>query len=201
MSSEVQMVQTARHKHFLRNFVRREVMALSPAMRERLSRDAVRRLSALPVFRDAQTVGLYAGIEGEVDTSLLFRLCQEEGKALAVPVVFPDTKRMEYSFLAAPVRWTRNVHGIAEPREKRFLDHRNVELLIVPGRAFTPEGHRLGTGGGYFDRFLERHPGGIAVGLAFDQQVVPRLPSSVHDRPMDFVVTPTRVFSRHRPHA
>ena len=67
------------------------------------------------------------------------------------------------------------------------------DAAVNPGRAFTSEGGRLGAGAGYFDRFLERHPDVLTAALAFDEQVVPRLPLNAQDRPMDWVVTPTRV--------
>ncbi len=63
-------------------------------------------------------------------------------------------------------------------------------LVVVPGLAFTPGGHRLGYGGGYYDRFLASlPPSAVTVGVCFHEQLVDDLPLDPHDRPVDLVVT------------
>lgn len=188
---------TARHKHFLRGFHRETLRALPAAARRKGALETARFLAQLPVFQDAQTVGLTVSVNEEMDSKPFFDLCRRFRKAMAVPVIFPEAFRMEFSFVDAATRWTRNVYGIPEPHPDhwRLIDARNVELLLMPGRAFTPEGVRLGMGGGYYDRFLARHPGMSTVGLAFDCQVEGRLPASPEDARVDWLVTPTRTFS------
>ncbi len=192
----IEAAQIVRHKNFLRGFYRHAVLTMPWERRHRLAGMAARRLAALPVFREAQTVGLYVAVGGEIEIVPLFNLCRKAGKSVAVPVIFPEKNWMEYSLLDGPVRWDNNVYGIPEPSEKdrRLLDSRNVELAILPGRAFSPDGVRLGAGGGYYDRFLERHPKLTTVALSFDEQISPTLPAGPHDVRLDWVVTPTRTF-------
>ena len=65
-----------------------------------------------------------------------------------------------------------------------------IDLVIVPGVAFTSDGHRLGQGGGYYDRFLPRvRPDCVVVGVCFAEQIVDALPAEAHDRLMNRVVT------------
>ena len=68
------------------------------------------------------------------------------------------------------------------------------DLVFVPLIGFTASGDRLGQGGGHYDRWLAAHPGRIAVGLAWDVQLVESLPVEPHDAPLDAVVTPTRFY-------
>jgi 5-formyltetrahydrofolate cyclo-ligase len=201
MISPPDAARMARHKQFLRGYYRHQVSRLSSAARRALSAKAVRRLALLPAFQAAQTVGIYAGVEGELDTTALFDLCGRTGKAVAVPVVFPASTGMEFSLLRPPVRWIWNIYGIAEPRDKSLIDPGHLELLVVPGRAFSTAGVRLGRGAGYYDRFLSAHPRVMTAALAFDEQVAAALPCDDRDRPVDWVVTPTRVHSREKSRA
>jgi 5-formyltetrahydrofolate cyclo-ligase len=64
----------------------------------------------------------------------------------------------------------------------------------VPLVGFTASGERLGQGGGHYDRWLAEHPGRLTIGLAWDAQLCPALPSEPHDEPLDAVITPTRIY-------
>jgi 5-formyltetrahydrofolate cyclo-ligase len=78
--------------------------------------------------------------------------------------------------------------GILEP--VRAPAELSPDVILVPGLAFTREGHRLGRGAGFYDRFLgSSPPGTIKAGICFDFQVVPELPTESHDVRMDLVIT------------
>lgn len=84
-------------------------------------------------------------------------------------------------------------YGIPEPAaEAPVVSPVDVEVALVPGLAFTPDGRRLGQGGGYYDRLLPQL-GGASWGVCFDAQVVDDLPTQTHDRPVDRVVAPSRL--------
>ncbi len=68
------------------------------------------------------------------------------------------------------------------------------DVLFVPLVGFTADGLRLGQGGGHYDRWLAEHPPALAVGLAWDVQLCDALPAEPHDRPLDAVVTTTRIY-------
>jgi 5-formyltetrahydrofolate cyclo-ligase len=87
---------------------------------------------------------------------------------------------------------TKNVYGIREPAGRQNFV--TPDLVLVPGRAFTADGHRLGAGGGYYDRFLARHPRVYSLGLAYSVQMDRRLPRGDHDRRLKGVLTARRVF-------
>lgn len=83
--------------------------------------------------------------------------------------------------------------GILEPIELMKIAYKNIDLVLVPGIAFDKEGHRIGYGFGYYDKFLRKVPKAVKIGLCFDFQVVDKVPREEHDVPVDFIVTEERV--------
>lgn len=83
--------------------------------------------------------------------------------------------------------------GILEPIEAMKIAYKNIDLILVPGIVFDKEGHRIGYGFGYYDKFLKKVPKAIKVGLAFDFQVMDKIPKEMHDVPVDVIVTEKRV--------
>ena len=146
---------------------------------------------ALPEVANARVVAAYVAVQSEVGTRALVEALLAQGKRVAVPVVTPP-EEMRLAELGSLDDLAPGAHGIPEPRPPRvFLD--DADVVFVPGLLFTRDGHRLGQGGGYFDRLLARIPDAFRAGLAFDEQLVGRLPLDAHDEPMDVVVTDARV--------
>lgn len=165
--------------------------AIPPDERARRSQRIHVAVLALPEVESAQVVGAYVSVHSEVDTRALLAKLLDAQRRVAVPVVTPP-ETMQLAELASLDDLAPGAHAIPEPRPPRvFLDE--VDVLLVPGLLFTTDGHRLGNGGGYFDRLLRRMPRAFRVGLAFDDQVVERLPREAHDEVMDVVVTDRRV--------
>jgi 5-formyltetrahydrofolate cyclo-ligase len=86
-------------------------------------------------------------------------------------------------------------YGILEPRRdtREYVVPPDDAPVIVPGIAFSPAGHRIGYGKGYYDRFLAAHHG-LKLGLAYEMQIVPSIPSDTHDVPVDLVITETATY-------
>ncbi|MBI1864183.1 MAG: 5-formyltetrahydrofolate cyclo-ligase [Nitrospirae bacterium] len=153
--------------------VRREALDLSE--RRAMSEAIAARLGAMALFEEARAIGLYRAVRGEVETDLLIERCFREGRKVAVPVVRRDERRLLFSWIS---------------RET------SLDLLVMPGVAFTEDGSRLGYGGGYYDRLLReaaRRP--VTVLLAFEMQGVPELPRGDHDVKVDWIVTETRTLN------
>lgn len=83
--------------------------------------------------------------------------------------------------------------GILEPMGLMKIAYKNIDLVLVPGIAFDKEGHRVGYGFGYYDKFLKKVPKAAKIGLCFDFQVVDKLPREEHDVPVDLIVTEERI--------
>lgn len=82
---------------------------------------------------------------------------------------------------------------IFEPIEIMKIAYKNIGIVLVPGIVFDKEGHRIGYGFGYYDKFLHKVPKAIKIGLAFDFQVIERIPREQHDVPVDLIVTEKRI--------
>jgi 5-formyltetrahydrofolate cyclo-ligase len=185
--------QIVRHKYFLRLHYREAVRGMSVAQRKAGARAVAESVARLPEFRRARVLGLFLSLPFEIDTAPLVALAQRAGKTVAVPVVFPETGRMTFAALhEGKPRLKKNVYGILEPVHPAWVEE--MDLVVVPGAAFTSRGDRLGAGAGYYDRFLAKHPRLKTVGVCFNVQRAVRLPWAEHDRRVDVVVTPSECF-------
>jgi 5-formyltetrahydrofolate cyclo-ligase len=153
------------------------------------------RLLALPAVQDATKWFIYVSAGSEPSTQELIRLLLARSRVVAVPRV-TDSTRM----VAQPIRDLGELQvgafGLLEPKPSDE-SLRAIDVAVCPGVAFTEHGDRLGSGGGYYDRFLVANPPRIAIGLAFECQISrSTLPIDAYDRPMDYVVTERRVLQR-----
>ncbi len=149
--------------------------------RKRKSRIIKKRLFQSLIFRKAKNVMFYISFGGEVDTREMIEQAKKLGKLIAVPVC-----RLKRTILPcvwdARARLEKGRYGILEPAQKRFLEIKALDLVIVPGVAFDRRGNRLGRGKGYYDNFLRRLPQDTpSIGLAFDFQILPNLPATPTD--------------------
>lgn len=145
------------------------------------------RVRALPAFRDAPAVALYAALADELPSRPLFEAVRAAGKEALFPRALGDC--LAFCAVDAWEELLPGRYGVAEP-PSRATSVVPTGLVIVPGVAFDRAGHRLGRGGGYYDRtFAVGGTAGplVAVGYAF--QVVDAVPHGPNDRRMDAVVT------------
>lgn len=182
---------TAHSKAQLRREYRRRRAALAPAERRRAAERAARRLAASPMFRRARHLALYLAHGSELETEPLLQLCRAAGKSVYVPRVL-DGHRLRFDQLLAHAKLRRNRYGIREPALRgRRCSAVRLDLVLLPLSAFDAQGHRLGAGGGYYDRaFSQRRGGGPwLVGYAYALQQAPALPAEPWDVRLDAVVT------------
>jgi 5-formyltetrahydrofolate cyclo-ligase len=180
----------------------RKVRDRLPADRRReLSRRIAQRTLDLPELVSARSVFLYLDSGSEVGTRLIAGELLDRGVVVGSPVirgggVEQAGNRSGGVMLAHRLVSLQQVrpgmYGIDEPTSGRPLEE-PPDVTLTPGIAFTPEGFRLGHGGGFYDRYLASQPSTVAIGLAFESQVVAELPHAEHDRPMQRVVTDRRV--------
>ena len=180
--------------------IRRQVLAKLAEMNDEQRHDgsvaACARLTALEVFQHASVVMLYMPLASEVDLTPVAIRCFQTGKTVCVPLV--DWKRRDME----PVEVTSfddhvmevDEHGLRMPRGGAPIPPNLLDLVVVPGLAFDAHGHRLGRGGGYYDRFLGRlRRTAATIGLGFDVQITDEGPVDDGDVSVDIVVTDRRV--------
>jgi 5-formyltetrahydrofolate cyclo-ligase len=176
---------------------RRRVLALRDALtsEERNSKTAAisERLVALQAFVEAKTIAAYASFATEFDTGAFLKQVLARNKRLVLPRVDPDSKRIQFHFVTdldrslIPGPW-----GIREPdpTQCRIADTGDIDFMLVPGVAFTPDCARLGYGGGFYDAAIdEARTDAAKVAAAFAVQLVEDLPVEPHDQRVDLVVT------------
>lgn len=179
----------------LRDVIRRRIEALSAGERREKSAAAARRLAALPEFRDARTVMLFAAMPDELDTAPIIAAALAAGKHVGLPRCRPGTRQMDVVAITDPARDLAAGHyGIPEPVGDALIPPGDLDFILVPGRAFDRQGNRLGRGAAYYDRFLAG-PAAVAFRCAvcFDCQLVDGVPHDPHDMPIHGIVTETTV--------
>ncbi|HPT34330.1 MAG: 5-formyltetrahydrofolate cyclo-ligase [Dethiobacteria bacterium] len=161
------------------------------------SRQIARRLYGLPEYRESRVIMFFLSFRSEVDTRSMVEESLARGKEVLVPKALPDSRELIASrLLDCREDLAPGAYGIPEPKESalRAVDPLQIDLLIVPGVAFSEDGRRLGYGGGYYDRFFGRlRPEVPLLALAFELQIVPEVPVQPWDRPVDLIVTEKRV--------
>ena len=141
---------------------------------------------ACPLYHSAKTVYGYLPYNQEVRTVSMLSRAIADGKRVAVPKVYGDTMKFIYITdlsLTAP-----GYAGIPEPVADGPEADDPTALVLMPGLAFDPEGHRIGYGGGFYDRFLQQEPGHPTLALCYDFQLLPHLETEAHDVPVDCVL-------------
>jgi 5-formyltetrahydrofolate cyclo-ligase len=184
-------------KQYIRRSLRAVRRGLSEAERLARSRRVWERVAALACYQHARVVLGYMAFDHEVLTDGLMRRAMASGKQLVLPMVLGNRQGMALYVIEELERDVAPGYcGILEPqpRRTRAVAPETLELALIPGVAFDLRGGRLGLGAGFYDRLLSQLPRGIPmVGLAFDFQVIPRLPLQPHDIPLDAIVTESRV--------
>ncbi len=153
-----------------------------------LAADAVAAILATRVA-DGGVVGLYAAKGSELDTSRIDAWARGAGVTIAYPRVVADTRLLDFHLATRDELATSRI-GIPEPRlDAPEIALADIVAFVVPGVAFDRAGGRVGWGRGHYDATLAAAPRALAIGLAFELQLVERVPRESHDRSVDVVVT------------
>lgn len=154
-------------------------------------RRILENLSALEEYRRAALILCYCSTPLEVGTADIIRTAFSNGKAVALPCCDPATHTMHFYTFTDFSELSQSHYGIREPQkaESNLVRDFTGAVCIVPALSVDMNGHRLGYGGGYYDRFLEMHPTLFTVGLCYSDCLREALPVQIHDIPLRAVVT------------
>ena len=165
--------------------------AISPDQRERAAAALARiGLSFLDLHGPAVISGYYP-FGDELDILPLLRRLIGEGHTIGLPVTRKG-KPLLFRAWTPETQMTRGALGIPRPPDEAL--EVTPSILLVPLAAFDGLGYRIGYGGGFYDRTLAelRATGpATAIGVAFDEQKVDRVPAEPHDEPLDWILTPS----------
>lgn len=188
----------------LRMQLRAARRALDQRSRGQAAQACLHNLLGLAAFRNARRVAAYLATDGELDTRALIERAWEMGKQVYLPVLLPQGEnRLWFAPYTPGTRLVANRFGIPEPERAQHLRIAPLALdaVFTPLVAFDPAGHRLGMGGGFYDRsfaYLLRHRRWLRprlIGLAYDFQYRDRLPAQSWDVPLHAIVTDRRIYA------
>jgi 5-formyltetrahydrofolate cyclo-ligase len=178
-------------KSTIRRQIREKLATMTDADRQSKSLAAINFLASSPEFTAARVVMLYLSTAQEVDTAPLALKCWQTGKTVVVPKVSWDQRRMlPVEITSLQTNITTTGPGVREPISGQPIPLNLIDLVIVPGIGFTNDGHRIGRGMGFYDRFLALPEFlGVSCGLGFEEQIVSELPVLDHDMPLSMLCT------------
>ncbi|MBN1280846.1 MAG: 5-formyltetrahydrofolate cyclo-ligase [Candidatus Thermoplasmatota archaeon] len=156
------------------------------------------RFFRLDEFRDAQTMLWYVSYNNEVTTHEMIKDCMSMGKHVLVPKTDVENRTLRLCVLSQWEDLVPGAYGILEPWLECVREEPvdSIDVMIVPGVVFDEQGNRLGHGFGYYDRLLTtKGSRTVVVGLAFELQLVHRIPFEDHDVKVDQIVTEDRIIT------
>lgn len=181
-------------KSRIRKEIRRKLLAIGPDEAAAKSQAACRTVAALAEFKDAGAVMIYLPIPGEVDTAHLALTAFQQAKTVLVPKVDWTQRHMiSVTYRSLDDEMIEDKYGVRVPAAGEPWPVEDIDFVIVPALGYDLRGHRLGRGGGFYDRFIgQPKMRATTCGIAFEVQVVEQLPIDDHDQPIDMLVTDTR---------
>lgn len=182
----------------IRRVVRGQREALNPEEVRRRSEALVAGLTGLPGVLDRQTYALYYPIRNEVDV-LPFALTLLAGRHnVLFPRTVPGERSMHFHRVSRLDGFVLSKFGVPEPDSAcPILPADAIDVIIVPGVAFDRCGQRLGYGGGYYDGYLpELRPDALKIALAYNFQLLERLPCDARDQRVDVVISEEEIIGR-----
>ena len=156
----------------------------------------ISNVKSLGAFKEAETVLCYLSLDDEIKTDELIDYSIEAGKKVAVPYCVDGEGNMEFYLINSISDTEIGSFNVREPdinKCEKLLDF-NGSIIIVPGLCFNSEGHRLGYGKGYYDRFLKNYSF-ISVGLCYNSFIKNNIPVDVNDIAVDIVISENEVLN------
>ena len=173
-------------KKELRSRIRSRKRAMTEEEIQSRSQALCRLFLASEAYRNAKSVYGYLPYNQEVRTVPLLEQALRDGKRVAVPKVFGD--EMKFIWMEDLTQVSKGYAGIPEPTADGPEADDDTALVLMPGLAFDREGHRIGYGGGFYDKFLSREPGHPTLALCYEFQMLPHVDTQEFDIPVDTVL-------------
>lgn len=198
MSEEEKFKEKEINKESLREQIRRKRQKLSREEIEGKSKLIKEKLFSLPEFQSARTVAFYVAMKksNEVETEEMIKESLKLGKRVLVPITDLVEDKIAFSEIKSFDDLVPSTFDILEPvpELRKIFPHEAIRLAIVPGIVFDLHGHRIGYGLGFYDKFLSQLTKYVTkIGLAFEFQIVGKLPNESHDITLDKLISEERI--------
>ena len=174
------------NKQELRAMIRQKKRAMTESEIEQKSARLGQLLMQSNAYRQANVIYGYLPYNQEVRTIPMLEQALRDGKRVAVPKVYGD--EMRFIFMDDLSKVEKGYANIPEPIADDPVADDKTALVLMPGLAFDPQGHRIGYGGGFYDRFLADEPDHPTLALCYGFQMVDHLETEEFDIPVDMVL-------------
>ncbi|MET3699235.1 5-formyltetrahydrofolate cyclo-ligase [Bacillus oleivorans] len=177
-------------KELIRKEMKTCLKQLTKPVYEQKSYSIAETLIKQPDWKNAQTIGITLSVFPEVDTYFIIKQAWLEKKQVAVPRCIVQRRHLDFRLLCSFTQLENVYIHLWEPQPAatESIEKKEIDLLIVPGLAFSLSGYRIGFGGGYYDRYLVDFPG-KTLSLAFKEQLMDSIPADPYDRKIQQIVT------------
>jgi 5-formyltetrahydrofolate cyclo-ligase len=179
-----------------RNKMKKRLQQMSKYTYETTSKNIAAQLFSEEAWRKAKTIGITISIGREVNTKHIIERAWQEGKKVAIPKAIWETKQLQFRTFTSYNQISEVRLGLFEPLADQTcsISKDEIDLLIVPGLLFSLDGYRIGYGGGFYDRYLDKFLG-MTISLAFDFQLLNWLPHDHYDIPVQKIITDRRAIN------
>lgn len=174
------------NKQELRRAIRERKRAMTEEEIVERSNALAEKFYNSPAYQAASTIYGYLPYNQEVRTIPMLQRALDEGKRVAVPKVYGE--EMRFIYLEDLTQVSKGYAGIPEPIADAPVAEDQRALVLMPGLAFDPQGHRIGYGGGFYDRFLAQEPHHPTLALCYEFQMQAHLDTEEFDIPVDTVL-------------
>jgi 5-formyltetrahydrofolate cyclo-ligase len=177
-------------KRTLRKEIKEKRSKLNQREINKFNREINSHISVSRLFLEGKVIMGYLAEPGEVNIDASLQTALSMGKTVCVPMILDKNGIMQAVRLTSLKKLGRDCYGIRTPSEPvEVVPPEDIDLILVPGAAFTEHGDRLGKGKGFYDRFLPKCTKGVPMGVANEVMLVDELPMNPHDVKIRYLVT------------
>ncbi len=179
-----------------RKILKKRFSLLSEDIRDK-SQQVFLNLTETVEYINSRNIMFYVATRSEVQTEEMIKTSIKMGKNVFVPIILTECLNLAPSkIFDFDIELEKGKKGILEPKKEyyRLFPSENIDLIIVPGVAFDLSGNRIGRGFGYYDNFLRKVPSSAKIAaLAFEMQIVKKIPNDKNDIPVHKIITEKRI--------
>jgi 5-formyltetrahydrofolate cyclo-ligase len=184
-------------KEQIRKDIAKVLGELTEKQRLERTREIETRLFEFANFLEARIVLLYVSGENEVRTQNILKRSYRYNKIVVLPAFDNESRKVATLKVDQPEKDLQpGPRGVAQPNPVRCkpVPLQKIDIAIIPGLAFDEKGARIGSGQGYYDRFIPELPATTRkVALAFEEQIIPQIVTEAHDKYVDIIITNKRI--------
>lgn len=177
-------------KHTLREEIKTKRAKMNSRDLSKYNKEIVSHISVSRMFLEGKVIMGYLAMNTEVQIDKVLQLALSSAKIVCVPKIVDKQGTMEAVKITSLDKMNKDDYGIRTPAEPcEVINPADIDVVLVPGLAFTSEGGRLGRGKGYYDRFLPLCTKAKTMAVGYEFQVVNELPLNGHDVKINYLVT------------